>query len=178
MSEIRPRLEDLGVQIGIVIGGGNIFRGTLGAQWGIDRSEADNIGMLGTIINALMLRGVLNARCDAEVRVMTAIPINAGLARADCLGLRCALDGGTAVLAGFVLASIVFWNLLLAAFNLIPLVPLDGFKVALGLLPQEAAYHFGQLERYGPTPLLLLNVYLITLYQLTTCTSYSLYKGL
>ncbi len=66
-----------GAQIGIVIGGGNIFRGTLGTQWGIDRSEADNIGMLGTIINALMLRGVLNAKTDAEVRVMTAIPINA-----------------------------------------------------------------------------------------------------
>ena len=71
-------LYDAGIEVGIVIGGGYIFRGSLGAQWGIDRSEADNIGMLGTIINALMLRGVLNAkRPDAEVRVMTAIPINA-----------------------------------------------------------------------------------------------------
>ncbi|MCE2441065.1 MAG: UMP kinase [Candidatus Latescibacteria bacterium] len=67
----------LGVGVGVVIGGGNIFRGMLGAQWGIEESEAHNIGMLGTIVNSLMLRGVLTARSDAEVRVMTAIPINA-----------------------------------------------------------------------------------------------------
>ena len=70
-------LHDAGIQVGMVIGGGNIFRGSLGAKWGIDRSEADNIGMLGTIQNALMLRGVLNAkRPEVEVRVMTAIPID------------------------------------------------------------------------------------------------------
>ena len=39
-------LYDAGIEVGMVIGGGNIFRGSLGAQWGIDRSEADNIGML------------------------------------------------------------------------------------------------------------------------------------
>lgn len=80
LEHIADEVLDLhhrGIAIGIVIGGGNIFRGTLGAQWGIDRAEADNIGMLGTIINSLMLRGVLNAKSDAEVRVMTAIPINA-----------------------------------------------------------------------------------------------------
>ncbi|MBT3603810.1 MAG: UMP kinase [Candidatus Latescibacteria bacterium] len=80
LEHIADEILDLhgrGVEIGIVIGGGNILRGSLGAQWGIDRAEADNIGMLGTIINALMLRGVLNAKSDVEVRVMTAIPINA-----------------------------------------------------------------------------------------------------
>ena len=87
---------------------------------------------------------------------VAAIPINAGLARANCLGAGCDLDGGTGELAGYVLASMVFWNLLLAAFNLIPLVPLDGFKVALGVLPREAAQQFARLERYGPTPLLAL----------------------
>ncbi len=65
-----------GIEVGLVIGGGNIFRGSLGAQWGIEQAEADNIGMLGTIINSLMLRGVLTAKADVEVRVMTAIPIN------------------------------------------------------------------------------------------------------
>ena len=71
-------LHSQGVEIGIVIGGGNIFRGSLGAQWGIERGEADNIGMLGTIINSLMLRGVLTAKSEGkvEVRVMTAIPVN------------------------------------------------------------------------------------------------------
>jgi len=66
----------LGVELGVVIGGGNIFKGTLGAQWGIERAEADNIGMMATVINSLMLRGVLTDRSDVEVRVMTAIPIN------------------------------------------------------------------------------------------------------
>ena len=67
-----------GVQISIVIGGGNIFRGNLATKWGIERAEADNIGMMGTVINSLMLRGVLNARSQTkvEVRVMSAIPIN------------------------------------------------------------------------------------------------------
>lgn len=69
-------IQRIGLQIGIVIGGGNIFKGSLGAQWGIDRAEADNIGMMATIINGLMLRGVISAKSDAEVRVMTAIPID------------------------------------------------------------------------------------------------------
>lgn len=65
-----------GVQIGVVVGGGNIFKGVLGEEWGIERAEADNIGMMATVTNSLMLRGVLKARGDVEVRVMTAIPIN------------------------------------------------------------------------------------------------------
>ena len=69
-------LHSCGVEISIVIGGGNIFRGTLASQWGIERAEADNIGMMGTVINSLMLRGVLTSKSDAEVRVMSAIPIN------------------------------------------------------------------------------------------------------
>lgn len=69
-------VHELGVQIPSVIGGGNIFRGEQGAQWGIEHSEADNIGMMATVINSLMLRGVLTARGKHEVRVMTAIPIN------------------------------------------------------------------------------------------------------
>jgi uridylate kinase len=44
--------------------------------WGISRAEADNIGMLGTVMNALMLRGALTARTDADIRVMTAVPIH------------------------------------------------------------------------------------------------------
>jgi uridylate kinase len=69
-------LHNMGIQVGVVIGGGNIFRGELGEQWGIERAEADNIGMMATVTNSLLLRGVLKARGDVEVRVMTAIPIN------------------------------------------------------------------------------------------------------
>ncbi|MFA6109804.1 MAG: UMP kinase [Candidatus Latescibacterota bacterium] len=71
-------LHHLGVAVSVVIGGGNIFRGTLSSHWGIERAEADNIGMMGTVINSLLLRGVLTSKSEgrAEVRVMTAIPIN------------------------------------------------------------------------------------------------------
>jgi uridylate kinase len=64
-----------GVQVAVVVGGGNFFRGSLAELWGIERAEADSVGMLGTVMNGLMLRGVLKARGDREVRVMTASPI-------------------------------------------------------------------------------------------------------
>src|ERR1700690_669391 len=65
----------LGVQVAVVVGGGNYFRGRMAEGWGISRAEADNIGMLGTVMNALMLRGALTARTDLDVRVMTAVPM-------------------------------------------------------------------------------------------------------
>jgi len=68
--------QQAGIQIGVMVGGGNIFKGELAHTWGIERAEADNIGMMATVINSLLLRGVLQARGDVEVRVMTAIPIN------------------------------------------------------------------------------------------------------
>ena len=68
--------RDTGVEVAVVVGGGNVFRGNRAEDWGIDRVEADNIGMLGTVMNALMLRGVLTARTDIDVRVMTAMPIH------------------------------------------------------------------------------------------------------
>lgn len=68
-------LAVLGVEVGIVIGGGNILRGRDAGTWGVERTEADNIGMLGTVINGLMLRGALQSRSDRTVRVVTAMPI-------------------------------------------------------------------------------------------------------
>lgn len=70
------KLHNLGIQVSVVVGGGNIFRGELGEQWGIERAEADNIGMIATVTNSLMLRGVLKSRSDIDARVMTAIPID------------------------------------------------------------------------------------------------------
>jgi uridylate kinase len=71
------QLHGAGVQVGVMVGGGNIFKGELAETWGIERAEADNIGMMATVINSLLLRGVLETRGEAEVRVMTAIPIPA-----------------------------------------------------------------------------------------------------
>ncbi len=61
-----------GVQIGIVIGGGNIFRGLSGAQRGFDRVKGDQMGMLATVINALALQSALEA-IGQPVRVLTSI---------------------------------------------------------------------------------------------------------
>lgn len=66
---------DLGIEVGIVVGGGNIMRGSLCEQWGLVRAEADSIGMLGTLVNALMLRAALKARTDRDVRVLSAIKV-------------------------------------------------------------------------------------------------------
>lgn len=68
-------VHDAGTQVAVVVGGGNYFRGRMAEGWGIGRAEADNIGMLGTVMNALMLRGAITAKSSADVRVMTAVPI-------------------------------------------------------------------------------------------------------
>jgi uridylate kinase len=70
-DEIRE-VAGLGVQIAIVIGGGNIFRGVTGATQGIDRVAGDHMGMLATVINALALQDALERR-DVPTRVTTAI---------------------------------------------------------------------------------------------------------
>jgi uridylate kinase len=70
-DEIRV-VHDMGVALGLVIGGGNIVRGTLASQQGMDRVNADYMGMLATVINALALQDWLE-RKGVETRVMTAI---------------------------------------------------------------------------------------------------------
>ncbi len=57
LAEEVLSIHELGVQIAVVVGGGNFFRGRMAEGWGIGRAEADSIGMLGTVMNALMLRG-------------------------------------------------------------------------------------------------------------------------
>lgn len=68
--------HELGCEVAITVGGGNIFRGNVAAALKIERAEADNMGMLGTVINGVMLRAAINGRSDADVRVMSAIAIN------------------------------------------------------------------------------------------------------
>jgi uridylate kinase len=68
-------IHDLGVQICIVIGGGNIFRGLQGAKRGIDRTTGDYMGMLATVINGLALMDRLE-KLGVSTRVQSAIPMN------------------------------------------------------------------------------------------------------
>ncbi|RRD02323.1 UMP kinase [Prevotella sp. OH937_COT-195] len=65
-------IHDMGVQIGIVIGGGNIFRGVSGAQRGFDRVKGDQMGMLATVVNSLALSSALGAE-GVKNKVLTAI---------------------------------------------------------------------------------------------------------
>jgi uridylate kinase len=66
---------DLKVQVGVVVGGGNIFRGLEASAQGIDRAVADNMGMLATVINALALQDALE-KSGMPTRVMSAITMN------------------------------------------------------------------------------------------------------
>ena len=65
-------VAELGIQIGIVIGGGNIFRGLSGAGKGFDRVKGDQMGMLATTINALALSSALTS-IGQKARVLTAV---------------------------------------------------------------------------------------------------------
>lgn len=65
---------DMGVQVAVVIGGGNIFRGVAGGSAGMDRATADYMGMLATVMNALALADAMNNR-GMTARVMSAISI-------------------------------------------------------------------------------------------------------
>ncbi|MCX6128933.1 MAG: UMP kinase [Proteobacteria bacterium] len=66
-------LQKMGVEVAIVIGGGNIWRGSRAAGWDMDRANADYMGMLATVINSLALQGILEAKYNVYSRVMTAI---------------------------------------------------------------------------------------------------------
>ena len=74
-EEVADAVDALNVQIAIVVGGGNIFRGLKGASRGMDRATADNMGMLATVINALALQDALED-VGQPTRVQTAIQMS------------------------------------------------------------------------------------------------------
>lgn len=73
-NDIRE-IHELGVEIGVVIGGGNIFRGLAASAQGFDRVSADHMGMLATVINALAVQDALE-KLDVHTRVQSAIEMN------------------------------------------------------------------------------------------------------
>ncbi|HOP22557.1 MAG TPA: UMP kinase [Gammaproteobacteria bacterium] len=75
IAEEIHQIHQLGVQVGIVIGGGNIFRGAGLAKSGIDRVTGDHMGMLATVMNSLALQNAIEKQ-GAKVRVMSAIQIH------------------------------------------------------------------------------------------------------
>jgi len=71
-AEITDIRQNLDVDVAVVVGGGNIWRGATGASSGMDRAQSDYMGMLGTVINALALQDTLEKK-GLDTRVMTAI---------------------------------------------------------------------------------------------------------
>lgn len=73
-DEIKA-IHDLGVEIAIVVGGGNIFRGVKATSFGMERTSADHMGMLATVMNSLALQDALEKK-DMQTRVQTAISMH------------------------------------------------------------------------------------------------------
>jgi uridylate kinase len=76
IAEEIASVQKTGIEIGLVIGGGNIFRGLSAAAGGMERASADYMGMLATVMNALAMQNALE-RQGVETRVMSAIPMQA-----------------------------------------------------------------------------------------------------
>ena len=74
IAEEIASVHKMGVQVALVVGGGNIYRGLAGAAQGMDRATGDYMGMLATVINALSLQNALE-KAGAPTRVLSAIPM-------------------------------------------------------------------------------------------------------
>ena len=99
-AEQIKAIAEKGVQVAIVIGGGNIFRGLSGSQKGFDRVKGDQMGMLATVINALALSSALED-IDQPVRVLTAIRMEPiGDFYSPAKAIRLLEKGNVVILAG------------------------------------------------------------------------------
>ena len=92
---------------------------------------------------------------NVVVASLAAIPVKIGLLSPGIVGFSL-FGGEPSEFWAYLLGSLIFINILLAAFNLIPVAPLDGFKVVQGLLPRDLALQWSQLERWGPLILMVL----------------------
>jgi len=90
--------------------------------------------------------------------VVAAIPLRIGLVdwRSPFLVPRSVSEWGLNEYVSLFLTAIIIFNIFLAVFNLLPLAPLDGFAVAVGLLPRDLALEVAKLEQYGPAILMAL----------------------
>ena len=94
------QIAQMGIEIGIVIGGGNIFRGLSGSQKGLDRVKGDQMGMLATVINSLALCSALEA-VGQKARVMTSVRMEPiGELYSTAAVLRLMNEGNVVIIAG------------------------------------------------------------------------------
>ncbi|MDA0770609.1 MAG: site-2 protease family protein [Chloroflexi bacterium] len=132
----KAHLDPLGT-IMIVIAGFGWGRPTPVSPWNLrigEKSGMAVVSIAGPISNVI-------------VAFLAALPFRLGLLNGS--------PASTEIIAPF-LGALITWNLVLAAFNLLPIAPLDGFKVVLGLLPRDAALSFAKTERMGPMILMVL----------------------
>lgn len=93
------QLRGIGVQVGLVIGGGNIYRGAALSEAGLDRVTGDHMGMLATVMNALAMRDALE-RANISTRVMSAIPMSGVVDHYDRRkAIRALTDGEVVIFA-------------------------------------------------------------------------------
>lgn len=98
-AEIKS-ITELGVQVGIVIGGGNIFRGLSGVDKGFDRVRGDQMGMLATVINSLAIQSALE-NADVKARVLTSIRMEpVGEYYSRDYAVECMKAGEVVIIAG------------------------------------------------------------------------------
>jgi Zn-dependent protease len=90
------------------------------------------------------------------VHWMTPFPVLLRFSNGFVAGVPDVSNWSVKEFAGLFLSALIVFNVVLAVFNLLPIAPLDGFSVALGLLPRDLAMSFARLEQYGPGILLLL----------------------
>jgi uridylate kinase len=93
------KIVDLGVQVAVVVGGGNLFRGLAGAADGMNRSTADAMGMLATVINCLALQDALLGM-DQRCRVMSAVPVGFGTEPFSVRQAIAVLEAGEVLMLG------------------------------------------------------------------------------
>ncbi len=97
LADELSQVHRSGIQLGVVIGGGNIFRGLSGTQQGIDRTTGDYMGMLATVINCLALSSMLQTR-QCPTRILSPFPVAQISEVASAAAARTHLDEGKLVL--------------------------------------------------------------------------------
>lgn len=133
---------------------GTVMMLTVGFGWGKPVPVNGN-----WLRNGPLVGGALVALAGPASNLLTAlalaIPIRLGIIRYWDPG-RVSVDALLADPVGVIAGSVILYNVLLGVFNLLPLAPLDGFKVVLGVLPRQTALSFARLEPYGPGILMAL----------------------
>lgn len=128
----------------------------VGFGWG-KPTPVNPDNMRGSPVTGMAITSFAGPAANAVTAFLLGIPIRLGALPWNQPFERVPLlHGGPEDVVADILSYAILFNILLAVFNLIPLPPLDGFKVAIGVLPREAGRAFASIERFGAAPLILL----------------------